>query len=636
MSRTLVSTAVVITSLLFAFGCSGAARVSSIANQVTPPQSFLAALPGLDGLKIPRHTSASSRTWRVSGSDYLPGFASAKVSPEGSSAVFDPLSVGGNAGLNGAAYAIYNVDATGYSRDQVVTYGTDDSASSAQQMWLAAADWTQGRWIWRPFEEDGSSSFDFAGLIRDNQVTLAVLCIGVDQRQLDYLQLGTRDSWTHSFGGAGLDESGAVVIGEDDNVYVCGFSESFSTWPACLVVKYTRLGEFQWARLVALPDEGLAAGTDSQYYGFSPCGGDGIAAAACVDTNPAAADGVYEDALLFRLSASGVLLWQKRWAVDGQCTSPRIAGFSNGSVSLFVEDNSEFLNSTNEAWETVHLHLGSDGSVVQNSALRAGDPPTRINTVDARLFRTSVSDVYSLYNDGSVGGTNNYGGLRINADGSLGAYPLEQPGVPTGSSDYLQVRNHIQAGISSGIFSERIGSPAGQTQQRVWGRVFWSTGCERCYNSACSDAGCLAFCAGSEDGLGLMRPILVAYNLESGEYVSSWVYDSPGGATGIDIDSYGNVYAAIAAPGNLFGDQITVSGSPAIWTPLTAEQVTNNEGQLVSLGNGVDQNASQAAYAGAVTPGTAVLTIPDGAVQDADAGGGDFLVSKRDVTSFWQ
>jgi outer membrane protein assembly factor BamB len=231
--------------LLTLIGCGD----STGATGVRAKAPIVANRPGLaDGLPAP----SELRTAKVItsgvlryGSQYASALPSQLATVNGHLLALAPAWLG--AGLEGAAYAVYAFDSTGYSTDDTLHLEWQATGESASDSWIGLANFTRDRWDWFAGPGAGELPYDPAQYTDSGKVYAVVLCLGTDAWELKSARIcadlppvvlsvspqictagtsvrftarleGTADSYSWSFGGGAtpdnsVDSAPQVTIG---------------------------------------------------------------------------------------------------------------------------------------------------------------------------------------------------------------------------------------------------------------------------------------------------------------------------------------------------------------------------------------------------------------------------------------
>jgi PKD repeat protein len=121
------------------------------------------------------------------GSQFVNTLPNQLVSTNGNRLTFASAWTGG--GLNGAAYAIYAFDSTGYTTDDTLHLAWQVPGANFSDLWIGLANFTRDRWDWFAGPASGALPYDAAKYTANGQVYAAVLCLGSGAWELSSIRI---------------------------------------------------------------------------------------------------------------------------------------------------------------------------------------------------------------------------------------------------------------------------------------------------------------------------------------------------------------------------------------------------------------------------------------------------------------
>lgn len=170
-----------------------ACSASSSSNGLVRASELKAGQPaGLDKLPVPsalrKAKVITSGVFRY-GSQYASALPNQLVMVDSDLLSFTPAWLGN--GLEGAAYAIYVFDSTGYATDDTLHLAWDTTGADFGDLWIGLANFAADRWDW--FAGPGTGALPYAAQqYSDNGLVYAVvLCLGSDAWKLKSIRISS-------------------------------------------------------------------------------------------------------------------------------------------------------------------------------------------------------------------------------------------------------------------------------------------------------------------------------------------------------------------------------------------------------------------------------------------------------------
>lgn len=212
-------------------GCGHAIKLPDNAGGA----AALNALPRPSSLR--QASEVTSGVFRF-GSQYVAAWPNQLVESDGDSLVLTPAWSGN--GLQGAAFAIYAFDSTGYIVDNRLRLEWQDTVGHISNLWVGIANFQQDRWDWFTGPTEGTIAYDRAKYTYNRKVYAIVLCLGHEQWKLSHIRIcsgippritgvsprwcnshiglylsasveGTAESYNWNFGGAGTPNTSTLA-----------------------------------------------------------------------------------------------------------------------------------------------------------------------------------------------------------------------------------------------------------------------------------------------------------------------------------------------------------------------------------------------------------------------------------------
>ncbi len=505
--------------------------------------------------------------------------------------------------LSDLSYAYYSFDLTSYSGEETLQLHWLNGVP-AGKVWLGLPDWSSNLWQWFAVPASGIISTPFAGWTKDEQLLALIVTVGDQQLWLRQINLGTLDSWSHSFGGPAYDTVEKVFVDTADNVYAAGETASFTGGTtAALIVKYSPAGALLWARTVSLPGQNLYV----RDWAASPDG----TVAGLLSQKWEQPPGTQNDGMLvFTVTPSGGLGWSKLWQLPLTNYASGIGAFPDGSFAVTC-----VLDADNPD------PLQVDGAVLR---LTPAGEFQEANAVDLG-GRDSFFDFHQRPGDGALlAGFGSYppdpapnfrGTLELPPTNGLGLATL-LPQAAIGSDGTLL--SAVTITETADIFSDDLSLAHWDASGALlWAVRFNFDSNEDAWNAAFAPAGGDCFLVGRTHVAGRESPVFARFN-SSGSLQNAQTWCPGGECYTLAFDSQANAVVGLTGATDARG----------IWKPF-APTVTAYTPEPVAA-TGIAYTPRALTYP--LADGTAVIGTPTGAVTDLGGGDDDLLVIKRDST----
>lgn len=174
MAKVWVFSRIVLLAVILALlGCGGIATVQDHAPVVGPKAMLPDGLPAPSALREVK--TITSGVYRY-GSQYASNLPNQRVTANGNQLRFTPAWLGD--GLDGASYAVFAFDSTGYATDNTLHQTRESAGMNFSDLWFGLANFANDRWDWFPAYIALAAPYDTTKYTQDGLVYAVVLCLG--------------------------------------------------------------------------------------------------------------------------------------------------------------------------------------------------------------------------------------------------------------------------------------------------------------------------------------------------------------------------------------------------------------------------------------------------------------------------
>jgi outer membrane protein assembly factor BamB len=183
----IVSSIILVAVILVLIGCGGN-NAAITSSSKAPIVGKLMGLPGdLPAPSILREAKAVTSGVFSYGSQYDAALPNQLVTAIDNLLLFEPAWLGD--GLNGASFAVYSFNSTGYSTDDMLHLEWQTPGTEIGDLWIGLANFVSDRWDWFAGPVEGKLPYDAAKYNSGGQVYAVVLCLGSDVWKLQSVRI---------------------------------------------------------------------------------------------------------------------------------------------------------------------------------------------------------------------------------------------------------------------------------------------------------------------------------------------------------------------------------------------------------------------------------------------------------------